>query len=136
MTKPTLLSAPIEKRIHMKSPFLKSFIFAAQGIVKTFRLGFNFKVMLVFALCALILGLIFQISLPEWALIFICIGMVLGGECLNTALEKTIDLVSPTYHELAGIAKDCAAGAVLILSIASFCVALLIFIPKLIALFI
>lgn len=116
----------------MERSFLKSFQYAAKGVVSTFQLGFNFKVMLVLALCAIALGFICCISPVEWAIICICIGLVLGGECLNTALEKTVDLVSPEYSRLAEIAKDCAAAGVLIFSIASFCVALFLFVPKII----
>lgn len=119
----------------MKSPFLRSFGYAAKGIATTFRMGFNFKVMLVLALCAVILGIVFGVSPTEWAVIFVCIGLVLGGECLNTAIEATIDLVSPEFNELAGRAKDCAAGCVLIFSIISVVVALFIFVPRIMSLF-
>ena len=59
---------------------------------------------------------------------------VLGGEALNSALEYIVDLVSPDYHVLAGKAKDCAAGAVLLFAAASFVIGCIIFIPKLLAL--
>lgn len=110
--------------------FLKSFKYAGKGAVTTFRLGFNFKVMIVLALCAVLFGFVFAIAPHEWALIFICIGMVLGAECLNTAIEAVVDLVCPDYHDLAERAKDCAAGGVLLTSIASFIVALFVFVPK------
>lgn len=119
----------------MNSPFFKSFGYAARGIASTFRVGFNFKVMLVLAFCAIALGLFFAISPVEWAIIFICIGLVLGGECMNTALEAAVDLISPDYSELAGRAKDCAAGCVLLFSLASLVVALFIFIPRIIQFF-
>ena len=63
-----------------------------------------------------------------------CFGLVLGGEALNSALEYIVDLASPDYHVLAGKAKDCAAGAVLLFAVASFVIGCIIFIPKLLAL--
>ena len=64
---------------------------------------------------------------------FTCIGVVLGGECMNTAIEAVVDLASPRYHDLAKRAKDCAAGAVLIASICSVLVACALFLPQIAA---
>ena len=66
------------------------------------------------------------------AIIAVCIGVVLAGECINTAIESVVDLVSPEFHELAKHAKDCAAGAVLVESIAALFVAAFIFLPPII----
>jgi len=93
----------------------------------------NFKIELGFGIAAVVLGIVFSISFAEWAVIAVCIGCVLGGECLNTALEALVDLVSPDFNEFAKIAKDCAAGAVLISSVASLFVAAFIFLPKMLA---
>ncbi len=114
----------------MRSPFLKSFLYAFEGIFASAR-GRNFKVQSAFALLAIALGLGFGIDAASWLAIFVCIGCVLGGECFNTALESVVDLVSPGYHDLAKRAKDCAAGAVLVMSFASVAVAAIIFVPKL-----
>jgi len=59
-----------------------------------------------------------------------CIGMVVGAEMINTAIENVVDLASPDQHPLAGKAKDIAAGAVLICAIISVIIGLLIFVPK------
>ncbi len=119
----------------MATPFLKSFVYAGRGIAAAFRIGRNFKVMVGFAVLAIALGLILGISAIEWAIICVCIGMVLGGECANTAIESVVDLASPELHDLAGRAKDCAAGGVLLASIASLFVAGFIFISKIVVLF-
>lgn len=95
----------------------------------------NFKIQMGFAVAAVVLGVAFGIDLTQWAIIAVCIGVVLAGECLNTALEAAVDLASPEYHELAKRAKDCAAGAVLVVSIASLFVAAFIFLPPIIGLF-
>lgn len=118
-----------------RAPFLKSFAYAFSGIAQSFREGRNFKVQLCFAVAAVVLGIAFAISPVEWAAIFICIGLVLGGECLNTSIEALVDLVSPDYDDRAKRAKDCAAGAVLLCSIASVFVAAFVFLPRVFQLF-
>ena len=95
----------------------------------------NFKIELGFGVAAIILGVAFSIDFTQWAVIALCIGVVLGGECVNTALEAVVDLASPDYHELARVAKDCAAGAVLVNSLAALFVAAFIFLPKILGLF-
>ena len=86
----------------------------------------NFRIDIVCALITIILGFVCQISAFEWLVVVACFGLVLGGEALN--------LASPDYHVLAGKAKDCAAGAVLLFAAASFVIGCIIFIPKLLVL--
>ena len=117
----------------MRQPFVHSFKCAFAGIGHAFAEGRNFKVQFAVGLLAVVLGIVFSISPLEWALIVVCIGAVLGGECVNTAIEAVVDLVSPGYNELAKHAKDCAAGAVLVSSMASVVVAACIFLPKVLA---
>ena len=74
-----------------------------------------------------------KISLIEWALIIICIGLVFSAEAFNSAVERLVDLISPEQNHLAGVIKDLAAGAVLITAVAAFAVGIIIFIPKLLA---
>ena len=118
-----------------RAPLIRSFGYAFSGIGQAFREGRNFKVQLGFAVLAVVLGIAFRIDPVEWAAIAICIGVVLGGECMNTALEAVVDLASPDYHELARRAKDCAAGGVLICSFASVAVAAFIFLPRIVQFF-
>ena len=117
-----------------RTPFLKSFVYAFSGIAETLRVGRNFKVQIGFAIVAIALGFAFRIEPYEWLAIVICIGAVLGGECVNTAIEAVVDLASPEYHELAKRAKDCAAGGVLVCSIAAAVVEAIIILPKFFAL--
>lgn len=104
---------------------------ALQGVLDTSHER-NFRIELCFAVLALVLGLFFGISLVEWCIVVVCFGLVLGGECFNSALEAIVDLASPDIHELARVAKDAAAGGVLLFSIASFIVGALIFLPRII----
>lgn len=66
-----------------------------------------------------------------WIVICLCIGLVLSAEAVNSAIEALADRVSPAYDEAIKRTKDLAAGAVLLLAIASAVVGLIIFLPKL-----
>lgn len=112
---------------------IEAFACAFKGIFDT-AVERNFKIELVFGVLAVILGFVFSISSFEWLTVIVCIALVLGGEAFNSAIEAVVDLASPDFHELAGKAKDCAAGAVLLFSIGSLAVGCVIFIPKLLAL--
>lgn len=76
----------------------------------------------------------FRVSAVEWAVLGLAIFVVLALEAVNTAVEATIDLVSPGYHPLAKIAKDTAAGALIWAVLGSIFVAAAIFGPRLLAL--
>jgi diacylglycerol kinase (ATP) len=73
----------------------------------------------------------FAIHPIEWAMLGLTAFLVLAMEAVNTAIEATIDLVSPRYHPLAKIAKDTAAGAMIFAVLGSLWVALAIFGPRL-----
>lgn len=75
------------------------------------------------------------ITTVEWALLALTFGLILALEAVNTAVEATIDLVSPHYHPLAKIAKDAAAGALVFAVLGSIGVAVAILGPRLWALF-
>lgn len=72
----------------------------------------------------------FRVSALEWGLLGFTIFMVLALECVNTAVEAVVDLVSPNYHPLAGLAKDAAAGGMVFAVLGSLCVAAGIFAPR------
>ncbi len=109
---------------------LNSFKYAFKGIKELFLNTPNARIHFVFVVALIICGFIFQISVTEWCLVIICIGLVLAAEAFNTALEHFTDLVSPDYHPLAGKAKDVAAGAVLLAAISAATVGTIIFLPK------
>ena len=92
--------------------FLKSFLFAVQGFRFAVRSERNIKVMLCGGALAVVAGLVLQLDLLSWGIIFLCCGVVISAELVNTAIETVVDLVSPEFHPLAGRAKDIAAAAV------------------------
>lgn len=114
-------------------PLHEAFSCAMRGIADTAHER-NFIIELCFMVLCIILGFTFSISFTEWAIVIICFGLVLGGECFNTALEAVVDLASPDYHELARLAKDAAAGGVLLFSVASLLVGVIIFLPRILIL--
>jgi undecaprenol kinase len=114
--------------------FLKSFSYSFNGLVYAARNEQSVLVMVTCLVFTLLFGVFFNISLLEWFLVFIAIGLVLGTELLNTAIEATIDLISPSFHPLAKIAKDTASASVFVYSFVAFVIGCLIFVPKLIAL--
>jgi len=73
-----------------------------------------------------------QLSALEWAVLILTIGTVWTAEFVNTALEATVDLASPTRHPLAKVGKDVGAAAVLIASISSAIIGILILGPPLV----
>jgi diacylglycerol kinase (ATP) len=111
--------------------WIRNFRYAASGIAYAWRNERNFRVEVVLAVIAVIAALALGIDLIP---ILLCCAMVLSLELINTALEALVDLVSPTYHPLAKIAKDVAAGAVLVSSIVSLLIGAWLFIPALLRL--
>jgi diacylglycerol kinase (ATP) len=109
-----------------------SFQYAWAGLTYAFSTQRNFRVHTIIGIIAISLGLFLRIPGFELALIGLTIGLVLTLELLNTAIEAVVDLAVDTqYHELAKIAKDCAAGAVMVSAIAAVMVAALLLLPPL-----
>jgi diacylglycerol kinase (ATP) len=111
---------------------LISFRYAWAGVSYAFQTQRNFRIHIVVGSLAIGLGIFLRLSAVEMAVVGLTIGAVLAMELLNTALESVVDLtVKQSYHELAKIAKDCAAAAVLISSLAAIGVAATLMLPKL-----
>ena len=109
-----------------------SFKYAWQGVVYAFTTQRNFRIHTCIATLAISLGFFLHISAVEMAIVSVTCAIVMVLELLNTAIESLVDLtVKQTYHELAKIAKDCAAGAVLISALAALLVAAFILLPPL-----
>ena len=109
-----------------------SFKYAFQGIISAFRTETNMKIHFIIMMLVIIAGVIFDLNAIEWIICVILFGLVISLELINTAIETTVDLAMPEINEKAKLAKDIAAGAVLVSAIVSVIVGLIIFIPKLI----
>lgn len=94
----------------------------------------NFKREIFLGIIALLISYILKISKLEFIIIIIMIGLVLTCEVINTAIERLVDLVSPSYNKLAGEVKDIMAFSVFLMCIISLIVGVIIFMPKIIIL--
>lgn len=109
-----------------------SFQYAWAGVSYAFQTQRNFRVHVFIGAMAIGLGISLQLRPVEIAVIGLTSGLVLVMELLNTAIESVVDLtVKQSYHELAKIAKDCAAGAVLVSALAAVLVAGVLLLPPL-----
>lgn len=113
-----------------------SFKYAFSGLAYAFQTQRNFRVHVILGVLAITLAILLHLTLVEVAIIGLTIGAVLAMELLNTAIESVVDLtVKQHYHDLARIAKDCAAGAVLISALIAILVGCALLLPPLWALF-
>ena len=111
--------------------FIAGFRHAFRGLWYALRTQRNARVQVCIAILAILLGVALHISTVEFAMVFVAITGVFIAEMFNTVFELCIDLASPDYHPLAKIAKDVAAGAVLLSAILSVVIGLFVFGPHL-----
>ncbi|MCL5116860.1 MAG: diacylglycerol kinase family protein [Firmicutes bacterium] len=114
-----------------KYAFLRAFRYAGEGIWAALRTQRNLRVHVTVALLVTCFGWMVGLRRWEWAAILVTFGMVIGLELVNTAVEALVDLASPRYHLLAKLAKDSAAGGVLVAAAAAVGLGLLVFLPAL-----
>lgn len=119
------------KKRKKKQSFVKSVNAAIEGIMYTFKSERNMKVHYLASFIVLIASLFFNFSKIEFVLLLGSITLVVICEMFNTAVEKTVDLATSEIHPLAKIAKDVAAGAVLVASLYAVVVAYILFYNKL-----
>jgi diacylglycerol kinase (ATP) len=115
--------------IHLNR-LIQNIKYALTGIKDLLLHHRNAQIQAGVAVLVLIVSALLPLQTMEWAVILLCILIVMALEAMNSALEYLTDLVSPDYHPLAGKAKDMAAGAVLLASIGSVIIGLLILGPK------
>jgi diacylglycerol kinase (ATP) len=125
MNRPNLEGLP---RHTSQRSWWRSFVYAWAGIAYAWRTQRNFRVEVVIGALAITLGILLRVNLAS---ILVMIALVLTLEMVNTALEALVDLSSPTYHPLAKIAKDVAAGAVLMASCISILVGIAVLLEPL-----
>jgi diacylglycerol kinase len=112
---------------------LKSFNYAARGLKMVLSSERNAKLHLSAALLALILSIILRIDIQQWLFIVISIALVFFAEITNTAIEKSLDLISQENNQLIRVIKDMTAAGVLVTAISAVIVASIIFIPRIIS---
>lgn len=115
---------------HYKSSgFGRSALQAWRGILYTWKTQGHLQFHVVAGTAALAVAWLVGLSRWEWALLIYAIGCVIFTEIINTAVEIVVDMVQPNFHPLAGMAKDVAAGAVLVAAIQSVIIGGIIFFP-------
>ncbi len=113
----------------------KSFHHAIDGIIYVTKYEHNMVIIISATIFACAFGFIFNISLNEWLFIILICGAISACEMMNSAVEATVDLVTTEIHPLAKIAKDTASSATLVLCITALIGGIVIFLPKILALF-
>ena len=104
--------------------------YALKGILYSLATQRNFRIQFFIAVVALALGIWLKLDLEKLAIIILTVVLVLSLELINTAIESVVDLaIGRKFHPLARIAKDCAAGSVLIAAVGSLLVALILLLP-------
>lgn len=110
---------------------IKSIGYAYKGAVYLLRTEASIQVQMVIAIAVTIAGFYFQITRTEWLIQIGFIGLVMGLEGVNTAVEYIADFIHPERHIIIGRIKDIAAGAVFLASIAAVIAAAIIYFPRL-----
>lgn len=114
-----------------KSGFWRSLNQAWRGLQHTWRTQGHIKFHIVTGISVLCLAWWWKISTLECLILIIAIGAVIGAEVMNTAIETVVDMAQPNFNPLAGMAKDVAAGAVLVTTIQAIAIGIIVFSPRL-----
>src|SRR5579871_808418 len=107
-----------------------SFNFAFEGIIHVLRTQRNMRIHFVVAIGVIVLALVVAVSKIELIALLISITFVLIAEMINSAIEGAIDVATTSFDPMAKLAKDIAAGAVLIAAINAVAVGYLVFSGK------
>lgn len=107
----------------------QSFSCAFTGLFYAFLHERNMKIHLLAAVSVIVLGRIVGLERLEWGLIVLSIFLVLVSETINSAVERTVDLFTEDYHPLARLAKNLAAGTVLLSAVNALIMAFIVFAP-------
>ena len=110
----------------------KSFGYAFKGIDDVISNEPNMKIHVSVAILVVIMAFLLKISMIEWIILVLLIGLVLAAEVINTTIENLVDMYTKEYNEKAKVVKDTAAGTVLILAITAAIIGLMILVPKII----
>lgn len=120
-----------DKKKFKNRDFLSSFEFAITGIKTVFKEERNMKKHTLAGVLAIAAGFAFRLPLYEWLWLLLSVFLVIVMETWNTVIENLVDLTTDYhFHPLAKIAKDMAAGAVLMTSIFAGIVGLILFVPR------
>ena len=117
-----------------EKPLLKTLSYGFNGILYTLKYERNMVIHFLVMILVIIAGIVFKITFVEWGVCFVLFALVLSLELMNTALENVVDLVTEEKKAKAKVAKDAAAGAVLVSAIFAVIIGISIFLPRLLEL--
>ncbi|MCT4594589.1 MAG: diacylglycerol kinase [Anaeromicrobium sp.] len=109
---------------------IDSFNYAIDGIFYSIKTQRNMKIHMIMAILVIVGSMFFDLTKWDLALVLFSIFLVIITEMINTSIEVTIDLITREYHPLAKIAKNVAAGGVLLAALNSVLVAYIVFYDK------
>ncbi|TDL35475.1 diacylglycerol kinase family protein [Jeotgalibacillus sp. S-D1] len=109
-----------------------SFRYAWEGVKDVWINEQNFKIHSFTAALMILLGFFFKLAIMEWIVLLMVIAIVLSLEVMNTAIERSVDLITASRHPLAKKAKDASAAAVFLFACGAAVIGMLIFLPKII----
>ncbi|RSK27886.1 diacylglycerol kinase family protein [Bacillus sp. HMF5848] len=121
-----------DNKIKIIHRLLNSFLYAVQGLREAFKTELNLRIHVVVALFVILTGVTIGITKTEWIIIVALIGGMISVELMNTAVERTVDLITSEFHPLAKQAKDIAAAAVTVYAVTAVIIGVIIFAPYLI----
>ena len=111
---------------------INSFKHAGEGFISSFQTERNMKIHAFIMVFVILLGFFLNISNEEWIICILLFTIVIAGELFNTAIETVVDMIMPYKNEKAKLAKDVAAGGVLVLAVGAAIIGTMIFFPKII----
>jgi len=116
--------------MRLRPSVIESFNFAIEGVIHVLRTQRNMRLHFAAAVAVIVVAVAVGVSKIELSVLLISIAFVLVAEMINTAVEGTIDAATTSFDPMAKLAKDIAAGAVLIASVNAVAVGYLVFAGK------
>ena len=109
------------------SSFFKAFLYAGQGIAAAVKSQRNLRIHITAAVYVTGFSFFYDLSGTDYVLLMLTFSSVIAAELINTAIEATVDICSPEKSSPAKLAKDAAAGAVLVTAVFAVIVGLIMF---------
>lgn len=109
--------------------------YSIDGLIYAYRNEKSLWLHAALSSLAIVVGLIVDLSVYEWCIVLISLGIILAFELVNTAMEACVDMVTTEFNSLAKIAKDCCSAATFVTTVIGAILIFSICIPKIINLF-
>lgn len=123
---------PDPARLHRgTTSILQSFNYAFEGVIYTLRTQRNMRIHFAVAVLVLVLAFAYDVTKLELIALLLAIAFVLIAEMINTAVEAATDVATTSFNPLAKLAKDIAAGAVLVASVTALAIGYLVLADRL-----